>query len=82
VTTSGTDEFNLTRQRANGSDDRVANAALSDLSELHLLVLGRIAHLHGTSEDVASWLGLPVEMVEVVCKELEAHGLIAPALWH
>ena len=62
--------------------DRVANAALPDLSELHLLVLGRIAHLHGTSEEVAGWLGLPVEIVEVVCKELEAQGLIAPVPWH
>jgi hypothetical protein len=59
----------------------VANPALSDLSDLHLLVLGGIAHLHATSEEVAGWLGLPVEIVEVVCKELEAHGLIAPALW-
>ena len=48
------------------------------LSDLHMLVLGRIAHQAGADpEDIGAWLGLPVAVAEALCADLEAAGLLA-----
>jgi hypothetical protein len=48
------------------------------LSDLHMLVLGRIAHQAGADpEDIGAWLGLPVAVAEALRADLEAAGLLA-----
>jgi hypothetical protein len=53
------------------------------LSDLHMLVLGRIAHRAiADAEDIARWLGVPVAIAEAVCADLEAAGLLSRARGH
>ena len=43
----------------------VTNGDPPPLSDLHMLVLGRIAHrARADAEDIGAWLGLPVPVVE------------------
>jgi hypothetical protein len=43
------------------------------LSDLHTVVLGRIAHrARADAEDIGAWLGLPVAVAEALCADLEA----------
>jgi hypothetical protein len=55
----------------------------AQLSDLHMVVLVAIAH-HATAdvEDIAGWLGVPVEVAAAVCADLVAIGLITPAKGH
>jgi DNA-binding MarR family transcriptional regulator len=53
-----------------------------ELSELHMLVLGTIAHMNADVEDVARRLGVPVALVETVCADLEDAGLLTAAIGH
>jgi hypothetical protein len=60
------------------NDERAAK-----LSDLHMIVLGRIAHLASADvDDIAGWLGVPVEVPAAVCADLEAAGLVTPATGH
>jgi hypothetical protein len=60
------------------ADERAAK-----LSDLHMIVLGRIAHLASADvDDIAGWLGVPVEVPAAVCADLEAAGLVTPATGH
>jgi hypothetical protein len=53
------------------------------LSDLHMLVLGRIAHrARADAEDIGAWLGLPVAVAEALCADLEAAGLLERARRH
>jgi hypothetical protein len=53
---------------------------LVQLSDLHTLVLGRIAHrAQVDAEDISAWLGVPVAVAEVLCADLEAAGLLTTA---
>jgi DNA-binding IscR family transcriptional regulator len=55
----------------------------TELSDLHMLVLGRIAHhAAADAEDIALWLGVPVAVADALCAELEAAGLVTPARGH
>jgi hypothetical protein len=55
----------------------------TELSDLHMIVLGRIAHCASAgAEDIATWLGLPVVVVEGVSADLEAAGLLTVARGH
>src|SRR5262245_47855621 len=55
----------------------------TELSHLHLFVLGRIAHRAiADVEDIARWLGVPVVVAEALCADLEAAGLLTKALGH
>ena len=50
------------------------------LSDLHMLVLGRIAYLASEDiDDLADWLGLPQVAVERLCADLEAARLLTQA---
>jgi hypothetical protein len=53
------------------------------LSDLHMLILGRIAH-HATADaqDIADWLGVPIEVALALCADLEAAGLLTAARGH
>ena len=53
------------------------------MSDLHMLVLGRIAH-RGIAdvEDIARWLGVSVAIADAVCAGLEAAGLLAKVRRH
>jgi DNA-binding MarR family transcriptional regulator len=64
--------------RPNGNKVHMsASTPASQLSHLHMRVLGAFAHQgHADIEDVAAQLGLPVGVVEQVCEELEAAGLL------
>jgi hypothetical protein len=55
----------------------------TELSDLHLPVLGRIAH-HAAADpmDIAGWLGVPVTLAEAVCADLEAACLLTAARCH
>ena len=55
----------------------------TELSDLHMLVLGRIAH-HAAADakDIAGWLGVPVVLAEAVCADLEAASLLTAARGH
>ena len=54
-----------------------------ELTDLQLIVLGTIRHhAIADAEDVAGWLGLPVPLVQAVCAELEAAGLLELARGH
>jgi DNA-binding IscR family transcriptional regulator len=55
----------------------------AELSDLHMLVLGRIAH-HATADgqDIADWLGVPIEVALALCADLEAAGLLTAARGH
>ena len=53
------------------------------LSDLHILVLGRIAHRTiADVEDIARWLGVPVGVAEALCADLKAAGLLTAARGH
>ena len=53
------------------------------LSDLHMLVLGRIAHREtADAEDISAWLGLRVAVAEALCADLEAAGLLARVRRH
>ena len=53
------------------------------LSDLHMLVLGRIGHRAiADVEDIARWLGVPVAIADTVCADLEAAGLLAKVRRH
>jgi hypothetical protein len=53
------------------------------LSDLHVLVLGRIAHqATADAEDIALWLGVPVVVALALCADLEAAGLLRAARGH
>jgi hypothetical protein len=55
----------------------------TELSDLHMLVLGRIEHRAiADVEDIARWLGLPVAIADAVCADLEAAGLLARVRRH
>jgi hypothetical protein len=58
-------------------------ARATELSALHMIVLGRIAH-HATTdvEDIAGWVGVPVAVAEAVCADLEAAGMLTKARRH
>ena len=60
------------------NDERAAK-----LSNLHMLGLGTIAH-HASAdvEDIAAWLCVPVVVVERVCADLEAAGLLTAGRGH
>jgi DNA-binding IscR family transcriptional regulator len=62
----------------------MANAErAAELSDLHMIVLGRIAHLASADvEDIARWLGVPEVVAEAVCADLENAGLATPARGH
>jgi hypothetical protein len=61
----------------------VTNGDPLPLSDLHMLVLGRIAHRAGAdAEDIGAWLGLPVAVAEALCADVEAAGLLAKARRH
>jgi hypothetical protein len=46
-----------------------------------MLVLGRIAHRAiADVEDIAGWLGVPVEVAAALCADLEDAGLVMPAV--
>jgi hypothetical protein len=52
----------------------VTNGDPPPLSDLHMLVLGRIAHRAGAdAEDIGAWL---VAVAEALCADLEAAGLL------
>ena len=47
-----------------------------------MIVLGTIKHhASADAEEVAGWLGLPVPLVQAVCAELEAAGLLGGRTW-
>jgi len=48
-----------------------------------MIVLGTIRHhASADAEDVAAWLRMPVALVNAVCAELEAAGLLEVARGH
>jgi hypothetical protein len=49
----------------------------TELSDLHMIVLGTIMHhAIADAEDVAGWLRRPVILVKALCADLEAAGLL------
>jgi hypothetical protein len=55
----------------------------TDLSGLHMLVLGKIArHAAADADDIARWLGVPVAVAAALCADLEAAGLLTAAHGH
>jgi hypothetical protein len=55
----------------------------TELSDLHMLVLGRIAHhAAADAEDIALWLGVPLVVALALCADLEAAGLLTAARGH
>lgn len=51
----------------------------TQLSGLHMIVLGRIAHRGMADvEDIARWLGVPVVVAETLCADVARRGLLAP----
>jgi hypothetical protein len=60
------------------NDERAAR-----LPDLHMIVLGTIAHLASADvDDIAGWLGVPVAVAAAMCADLEAVGLVMPASRH
>jgi len=58
----------------------VTNGDPPPLSDLHMLVLGRIAYLASEDvDDLADWLGLRQAAVERLCADLEAARLLTRA---
>ena len=58
-------------------------ARTTEWSDLHMIVLGTIRHhAIADAENVACWLRLPVPLVQVVCAELEAAGLLEVTRGH
>jgi DNA-binding IscR family transcriptional regulator len=52
-------------------------------SDLHMIVLGRIAHRAiADVEDIARWLGVPITVAEALCADLKAAGLLTAARGH
>jgi hypothetical protein len=61
----------------------VTNGDPLPLSDLHMLVLGRIGHRAiADVEDIARWLGVPVVVAEALCADLRAAGLLTAAHGH
>jgi DNA-binding IscR family transcriptional regulator len=55
----------------------------TEWSDLHMIVLGTIAHrASADAEDIATWLGVPVAVAEALCADLEAAGLLTIARGH
>ena len=56
----------------------------TELSDLHMMVLGRrIAYRTiADVEDIARWLGVPVVVAEAFCADLKAAGLLTAARGH
>ena len=55
----------------------------TELSDLHMIVLGRIAHRAiADVEEIAHWLGVPVVVTEALCADLKAAGLLTAARGH
>src|SRR5262249_24279981 len=55
----------------------------TEMSDLHMLILGRIAHRRlADVEEIADWLGVSVVMAEALCADLEAAGLLTTAPGH
>jgi hypothetical protein len=54
----------------------------TELSDLHMIVLGRIAHRAiADGEDIARWHGVPITVAEALCADLKAgpaHGSARP----
>src|SRR5262249_21743174 len=49
----------------------------TELSDLHMIVLGRIAQRAiADVDDIARWLGVPVVVAEILCADLKAAGLV------
>jgi len=47
----------------------------TELSDLHMLVLGRIAHhAAADAQDIAGWLGVPVAVAEALCAGAGSRG--------
>ena len=58
-------------------------ACARELSELHMILLGSIAHRAiADVDDLASWLGVPVVVAEALCADLEAAGLLTTVREH
>ena len=56
----------------------VTSWKIPPLSDLHVQVLGRIAHRTiADVEEMARWLGVPVAIADAECADLEAAGLLA-----
>jgi len=62
----------------------MANGAhATNLSDLHMAVLTTIRHhAIADAEDVADWLRLPVTLVQALCVESEAEGLLEVTRGH
>jgi DNA-binding MarR family transcriptional regulator len=73
-----------TRLRISASRPVREEALLSArLNDLHMIVLGTIAHFAGADvEDIADWLGVPVAVAEALCADLEDAGLVTSARGH
>src|SRR5262249_36467135 len=55
----------------------------TELSDLHMIVLGRIAHRAiADVDDIAGWLGVPVVVAEALRADLRAAGLLTAARGH
>src|SRR5262249_28899777 len=47
----------------------------TELSDLHMIVLGRIAQRAiADVDDIARWLGVPVVVAEILCADLKSRG--------
>src|SRR5262249_13526713 len=58
------------------------HASGTELSDLHMIVLGRIAHRGiANIEDIACWLGVSVVVAEALCGDLARHGLAHGSAW-
>jgi hypothetical protein len=61
----------------------VGDESGTELSDLHMIVLGRIAHrAMADVEDIARWLGVPVVVADALCADLARRGLLAAARGH
>ena len=55
----------------------------TELTDLHMIVLGRIAHRAiADVDDIALWLGVPVVVADALCADLKAAGLLTAARGH
>jgi DNA-binding IscR family transcriptional regulator len=61
----------------------VTGRRAAELSDLHMIVLGTIAHRGSADvEDIAEWHCLATAVVEALCADLEAAGLLTIARGH